>query len=90
MIAIPLETESQQAVVDQFRHSGQTVLTFFARSRFSLRVVQDLCQLIRDNRIDIIHTHGYKSDILGVLAAKITGIKAVTTPHGYGEPRDRF
>lgn len=51
--------------------------------RFSLRTVLELCRMIREKNVDIIHTHGYKSDILGLIAAKKTGIKSVSTAHGY-------
>ena len=52
------------------------------RHRLDYRVVYKLCQTIRQRRIDIIHTHGYKSNILGLIAAKRCGIKSVTTLHG--------
>jgi len=58
------------------------------KSRFDLSAVSKLCRLICDRDIDIIHTHGYKSDILGLLAAKKTGIKAISTPHGFGEAKN--
>ncbi|MDP5130419.1 MAG: glycosyltransferase, partial [Paraglaciecola sp.] len=58
-------------------------------SKFDLRVVQRLVQLIRRHNITIIHTHGYKSDILGVLAAKWAGIKAICTPHGFENATDK-
>lgn len=51
--------------------------------RFDLRVVQKLCQVIREQNITIVHTHGYKSDILGLLAAKRMGIACISTPHGF-------
>lgn len=51
--------------------------------RFDIRVLNGLCRIIRDRRIDVIHTHGYKSDILGLLAARRTGIACVSTPHGF-------
>lgn len=51
--------------------------------RFDLRAIKKLCGIIRDREIDVIHTHGYKSDILGLLAAKRTGIRCVSTPHGF-------
>ena len=57
-------------------------------SRFDLNIVSQLCSLIRDQDIDIIHTHGYKSDILGVIAARKTGIKSVTTPHGFENSKE--
>jgi glycosyltransferase involved in cell wall biosynthesis len=51
--------------------------------RFDLRAVNKLCQVIRDRNVNVIHTHGYKSDILGLLAAKRMGIACVSTPHGF-------
>ena len=51
--------------------------------RFDLRIVKRLVQVIKSRKVDIIHTHGYKSDILGLLAAKQAGIRCVSTPHGF-------
>lgn len=51
--------------------------------RFDLRALKSLCRVIRERNIHVIHTHGYKSDILGLLAAKCTGITCVSTPHGF-------
>ena len=58
------------------------------KGRFDPMIIMRLSRLIRQNKIDIIHTHGYKSDILGLLAARITGIKAVSTPHGFENAPD--
>ena len=57
-------------------------------SKFSFSAIRKLIELIRSREIDIIHTHGYKSEIMGLIAAKVTGIKTVATPHGFGEPVD--
>jgi len=54
-------------------------------SRFDIHAIKKLCHLIKERNIDIIHTHGYKSDIFGLIAAKLTGIKCISTPHGFGE-----
>lgn len=51
--------------------------------RFDLSVIKKLVSIIRERKIQIIHTHGYKSDILGLIAARISGIKCVSTPHGF-------
>jgi len=56
------------------------------RSRFDFKVIARLCAIIKDRKIDVIHTHGYKSDILGLIAARKMGIKCVATPHGFGLP----
>lgn len=56
--------------------------------RFDVTVVRRLCVLIREGGYDIIHTHGYKSDILGLIAARLAGIKAISTPHGFENADD--
>lgn len=53
------------------------------KGRFDIRALQQLCRIIRERRIQVIHTHGYKSDILGLLAARREGIACVSTPHGF-------
>ncbi len=53
------------------------------RHRFDMKVIDELADVIKKKEIDIIHTHGYKSDIIGILAAKKAGIKVVVTPHGF-------
>ncbi|MCH8499098.1 MAG: glycosyltransferase family 4 protein [Marinobacter sp.] len=53
------------------------------KGRFDFRVVNQLVEVIKRREIDVIHTHGYKSDILGLLAAWRAGIKCVSTPHGF-------
>lgn len=53
------------------------------KHRFDLAAIRQLCSIIRSREIDVIHTHGYKSDILGLIAARRCNIKAVSTPHGF-------
>ena len=53
------------------------------KGRFDFGAVTKLVEIIKSRNIDIIHTHGYKSDILGLLAARRAGIRIVSTPHGF-------
>jgi len=86
-LAVTEEPESQNLeIVQQYPDIEGKAFKIPMRSRFDLAGVQKLCNLIRDREIHIIHTHGYKSDILGLIAAKRCGIKCVSTPHGFGEP----
>lgn len=84
-LAVTRESPEQDLSVAEYypRSEGQQVHYLDMRGRFDFRVVKRLCDVIRNNRIDVIHTHGYKSDILGLLAAKRTGIVCVSTPHGF-------
>ncbi len=80
-LAVTMEPEQNRLeVVNHFKGKSHEIPM---KNRFDLSVVSRLSKLIKDNNIDIIHTHGYKSDILGLLAAKKAGIKSVATPHGF-------
>jgi glycosyltransferase involved in cell wall biosynthesis len=83
--------ESDQQNLDILNHypveAGKTFKIKMS-SRFDILAINKLVKIIKDNKISIIHTHGYKSDILGLLAAKISKIKCVSTPHGFGQPTD--
>lgn len=41
-----------------------------------------IAYFIKKNKFDIIHTHLSKANIVGALAAKVAGIKSVSTAHG--------
>ncbi|MFH1701754.1 MAG: glycosyltransferase [Candidatus Zixiibacteriota bacterium] len=51
--------------------------------RWDMRDVKALMRIIKRHNISLIHTHGYKSDIVGVLASKLTGVPIVATSHGF-------
>ena len=51
--------------------------------KVNLGAVRQLRQYIVANRIDILHTHFYKSDLIGLLAARGTNCLVMTTPHGW-------
>jgi glycosyltransferase involved in cell wall biosynthesis len=57
------------------------VLQAFGRVNFS--AVSKLRNLIRDRKVDILHTHGYKTDLIGLLAVCGTSCRLITTPHGW-------
>lgn len=51
--------------------------------QFDPRVVAAIVQIVKDHRIDIIHSHEYKSDILAWMASRVHRIPIITTVHGW-------
>jgi glycosyltransferase involved in cell wall biosynthesis len=43
----------------------------------------DTYKLFKKHKFDLIHTHGYRADVLGIFLAKIMGLPAITTCHGF-------
>lgn len=62
---------------------GLSTHVFRSHGKLSLSAIGQLRQFIHEQRIDILHTHGYKTDVLGILASRGTHCKLVSTPHGW-------
>lgn len=52
---------------------------------FNPRAVVCLKEWLAVNKISIVHTHGYKSDIIGLIAARLARVKVLSTPHGWSK-----
>lgn len=88
-LAVTKEPESQNLeVIKKFSTKEGQAFEIPMPHRFDITVISRLCKVIKDRKIDIIHTHGYKSDILGLIAAKRTGITSISTPHGFENADD--
>jgi glycosyltransferase involved in cell wall biosynthesis len=88
-LAVSQESSRQNlAVADRFTALGGRVHYLKMGGRFDLRIIKALSRLLEDQAFDIIHTHGYKSDIIGLAAARLAGVAAVATPHGFENTRD--
>lgn len=88
-LAVTLEpNQGELEIVNHYNKLAGDTYQIPMAGRFDISVISRLCKLIKQNQYDIIHTHGYKSDILGLIAARLTGIKAVATPHGFENADD--
>ena len=61
---------------------------FKVSGRFDPSAFIKLRNFIKSQGIHILHTHAYKQDIIGLLAAQGTGCKVVSTPHGWSREPD--
>ncbi len=68
--------------VDEARANNIDTVVFPCRSQFDLGVIASIRTFIRDNDIDVVHCHGYKSNFYGLLASK-GNIATVTTNHNW-------
>lgn len=48
-----------------------------------LRNIRETLARLRAGRFDLIHTHGYRADLIGFIAARRLGIPIVSTCHGF-------
>ena len=62
---------------------GVDYVELVERSSFDPQLWGRLRQLVRDRRIEIVHAHDYKSDLLALMLSKAEGVVPVTTAHGW-------
>jgi glycosyltransferase involved in cell wall biosynthesis len=62
---------------------GLRTQVFEAHGRFNFDAVRLVREYLLEQRIDVLHTHGYKTDFLGWLAVRGTPCQVLSTPHGW-------
>lgn len=69
--------------VDKIRRMNIPYRFLKSRSKFDLKPAIELERLLKEWECDLVHTHKYKADIMGLIAAKRASIPAVSTAHGW-------
>lgn len=69
------------SVADQFASRGLQIIRIPCRRRFDLAAVRRIREIIATEEIDLIHSHGYKSDIYAWLAARRLQLPIMATSH---------
>lgn len=66
----------------QFREAGFDPQTFTLRRPLDWRCLQGMISLLRDHRVDLVHSHEFTMAVYGTAAARWLGIPHVITMHG--------
>lgn len=66
-----------------FRTAGVEVFTIEVSRRGYLHERAEVARLCRRLRPDVVHTHGYRADVLDAAIARGLGIPVVSTVHGF-------
>jgi len=83
---------SHLEIIDEAKGMGLHTVVFDSRGQFDLACVSAVKKFIIDQKIDIVHTHNYKSDIIGFLATRFTTVQWMATNHLWHgtDPKMRF
>ena len=69
----------------ELRKTGIRVVVLDEAKLNGIRILQRLIRTVRELKPDVIHTHRTKENILGSIAAKLSGIPSLRTVHGAPE-----
>lgn len=54
--------------------------------KYNIGVIRQIIKLFKEKKINVIHTHGYKANVLCSIAGKVCNAKIIKTEHGKIEP----
>jgi glycosyltransferase involved in cell wall biosynthesis len=77
------------AVVSAARERGLEALDFHTGGTFNPLCIIRFSRWLKNCDADIVHGHGYKSDLVGLLGARFAGCKMISTPHGWSKGADK-
>lgn len=82
--SIRKKDEHDMPLEEEAHRRGLEILTFRMFDGPNFLGALKILRYVRSNGIDILHSHGYKADILfGFLPRKIRGVPTVSTLHGW-------
>jgi glycosyltransferase involved in cell wall biosynthesis len=77
-------------LVERARNHGLKAEQLEGRAKLSPKDVSYISQRLKGERFSLIHTHDYKANIIGGIAAKLAGVKSVATVHLHTETTHRL
>lgn len=77
-------------LVEEAHKRGMKAEQLDDTSKFSPKVIIHTAKRLKGERFSLIHTHDYKANILGGIAAKLAGVKSVATMHLHTETTFRL
>lgn len=89
LLAVLGEGEEEHPLVPPLADAGVEVEVLAIPSRAYLRERARLRELCRRIRPDVVHTHGYRPDVVDGGVARGMGIATVTTVHGFTRGKGR-
>nr|WP_324257497.1 glycosyltransferase [Cellvibrio fontiphilus] len=84
IVSCGLPGENEKPLENEARFQGIDLLVWRMRAGINLKSTRELLQVLKYQNVEILHSHGYKFNILlFLLGKKNLNIPKVTTLHGY-------
>jgi glycosyltransferase involved in cell wall biosynthesis len=82
--------QGADAFYNRLLADGHKALHLPFPGRLNPAVIRELRKLLLQDRVDILHTHGFKADVTGYFATRFTPVRLVSTIHGWSADEGRL
>ncbi|MCK4586212.1 MAG: glycosyltransferase, partial [Gammaproteobacteria bacterium] len=76
-------SDEQSPFISEALKRNLNVITIQEKGAFDLSTFRQILKYIDDHDVHILHTHEFRSDLIGLICAKIKRIHVITTVHGF-------
>lgn len=83
VIAFENQGRGDLQILDAVKGSAAVALSMPNGSRFDWRLVANIADHVRKERVDVIHCHGYKTTIHALFVCRLVRARLVTTYHNW-------
>lgn len=77
------EADEVPPLIAEAKKRGIITEVITLKGKFDFSAVMKLRHLVLENKVDIIHSHEYKSDIIAFIATRFISAKLIATTHGW-------
>ena len=71
------------AYLSEARKRGLPVQPIIERNAYDWRIIEQVLRVIDEHKVDVLHTHDFRSDLVGLFCAAARKVPIVTTCHGW-------
>jgi len=91
-VVTPDDMRQHHPFVEGLQNAGIPVTPVIVGGRSYMRECRLLSSLLSKLNPAVVHTHGYRADVIGGIVARSSGARTVSTVHGFtgGSPRNRL
>lgn len=84
MVYLRGERDIDFEIGNRARSMGLELIEIKEKGRFDFRSIKIILRLIEEYQIDILHSHDYRADVIGLLVSMVNRkIRLITTAHGW-------
>jgi glycosyltransferase involved in cell wall biosynthesis len=70
------------SLIRKAKETGIDTITVNVKGRLDLGAIKEIRQIVLENKVDIVHSHDFKSDFYSLIACRGSTVKKITTAHG--------
>lgn len=89
VICLKNDSKPEPLLHTELKNKGVASQVLSCRHKFDISIINSLKRFMKEQGIELIHSHGYKANLYGAIVSKLTRTPIVATIHGWTQENHR-